>query len=135
MAHIIFPSSLGTPVRKFIKEQDVESNPMQRRVNQLVEVQQIREGVFDKTHIFQDKIKNIFDRRTKLDDFQPSDLVLKWDAQYEDKGKYGKFDHLWKGPYKIETNHGENTYILQEMNGDFITICLVNGYFMKHYST
>ena len=66
---VVFPVSLGTPVRKFLQEQDVESNSMQRRINQLVEVRQIREGVFDKNQIFQDKMKNIFDRRTNLDDF------------------------------------------------------------------
>ena len=64
-----------------------------------MEVQQVREGVLDKTQIFQDKIKNMFDRRAKPDDFRHGDWVLKWDARYEDKVKHGKFDHLWKGPY------------------------------------
>ena len=66
-----------------------------------MEVQQIREGVFDKAQVFHDKMKKIFDRRAKPDDFQQGDLVLKWDARYEDKGKHGKFDHLWKVPYEI----------------------------------
>ena len=39
-------------------------------MNQLVEVQKIKEGLLDKAQIFQDKIKKIFDRRAKLDDFQ-----------------------------------------------------------------
>ena len=67
----------------------------------MVEVQQIREDVFGKAHIFQDKMKNIFDRKAKPNDFQQGDSVLKWDARYEDKGKHGKFDHIWKGPYQI----------------------------------
>ena len=46
-------------------------------------------------------MKEIFDRRSKLDDFQLGDVVLLWDAPHEDKRKHGKFDHLSKGSYKI----------------------------------
>jgi hypothetical protein len=91
---IIFLASLESPMKKFLQEQHEESDPIQRQISQLVEVQQIREGVFDKAQSFQDKMKNIFDRRTKRDDFQQGDLVLKWDARYEDKGNHGKFDCL-----------------------------------------
>lgn len=66
-----------------------------------MEVQQIREGVLDKAQVFQDKMKKIFDKNAKPDDFQQGDLVLKWDTRYEDKGKHKKFDHLWKGPYQV----------------------------------
>jgi hypothetical protein len=33
--------------------------------------------------------------------FQLRDLVLKWDAPKKDKGKHGKFEALWIGPFKI----------------------------------
>ena len=98
----IFPTSLGSPVMKYLQEQDTELNPLQRRINQIVEVQQIRDQVAEKAQVFQDKVKNIFDRKEKPNDFQQGDLVLKWDARHEDKGKHGKFEHLWKGPYLIE---------------------------------
>ena len=35
---VIFPASLGSPVMKFLQEQDTKLNPIQRRINQLVEV-------------------------------------------------------------------------------------------------
>ena len=117
----------------FLQEQDTESNPIQRRINQLVEVQQIRDQVVDKAQIFQDKVKRSFDRKAKLDDFQQGDLVLKWDAWHEDKGKNGKFNHLWKGPYQIVENQEENYYVLQEANGNFLLGEPVNGPFLKHY--
>jgi len=41
-------------------------------------------------------MKKIFDKGEKQEIFQINDLVLKWDAKYEEKGKHGKFDHLWK---------------------------------------
>ena len=43
-------------------------------------------------------MKNTFNRKVKENTFQIDDLVLKWDAPHEDKGKHGKFDHLWVGP-------------------------------------
>jgi hypothetical protein len=46
-------------------------------------------------------MKIIFDRHTKEDDCKVNDLVLKWDARNEDRGRHGKFDHLWMGPFKI----------------------------------
>jgi hypothetical protein len=61
------------------------------------------------------------------------DLVLIWDARNEDKGKHGKFDHLWLGPSKIVAYHGNNAYLMQESNGDIVGGGLVNGRFLKHY--
>lgn len=65
---VVFPASLGAPVMKILQEKEAEPKPMQRRINQLVDVQQIREGILDKTQIFQNKMK-IFDRRVKTYDF------------------------------------------------------------------
>ena len=43
--------------------------------------------------------------------------MLRWDAQNEDKGKHGKFENLWKGPYKIGAYRGHNSFLLKEMDG------------------
>ena len=58
----------------------------------------IREGLCDKAQKYQDKVKQVFDKRAKADIFNLGDLVLKWDATHEDNGKHEKFDELWKGP-------------------------------------
>jgi hypothetical protein len=68
-----------------------------------------------------------------VDDFEPGNGVLKWDAKNEDKGKHGKFDHLWLGPFKIATYSGRNAYLLQDNNGELIGGGPVNGRFLKHY--
>jgi hypothetical protein len=39
-------------------------------------------------------MKEIFEKRTKERNFMTGDLVLKWDARREAKGKHGKFDNL-----------------------------------------
>ena len=61
------------------------------------------------------------------------DVVFSGDETHEDKGKYGKFDHLWKVPYKIETFRGKNAYVLEEMDGGLVSGAPVNGRLLKHY--
>ena len=78
-------------------------------------------------------MKEIFNKKTKLDDFQLGDVVLLWDAPHEGKGKHGNFYHLWKGPYKIVAFRGKNTYVLDEMDGGLVSGAPVNGRLLKHY--
>ena len=80
-------------------------------------------------------MKKIFDKKVKVDDFHLGDLILKWDAIFDDKGKNGKFDHLWQGPYKISALSDKNAYFLQDTNENIVTSRLVNGRFLKHYLT
>ena len=47
--------------------------------------------------------------------------------------KHRKFDHLWKGPYKIVAFRGKNSYILEEMEGGLVLGPPVNGRLLKHY--
>ena len=67
----------------------------------LVELQQIREQFIGKLEVHQQRIKGMFGKREKVDNFQVGDWVLKWDAVRQDKGKHGKFDSLWIGPFLI----------------------------------
>jgi hypothetical protein len=92
----VFPTSLGVPVMKLLQEVQVEPNDTQRRINQMIQLQQSREEVYNKTQVIQESIKKIYDRRTKEDDFELGNSVLKWDSSNEDKGKHGMFYSLWK---------------------------------------
>lgn len=89
--------------------------------------------MFDRTQMFQEKTKAIFDKKTKPEDFQVGDMVLRWDAVHEDKGKHRKFDHLWKGTFKVRAFVGNNAYMLEEVEGGFVSGAPVNGRFLKHY--
>ena len=75
--------------------------PFKEGSNQIIELNEVRDKAYVKVQIHQEKMKNTFNRRIKEDVFQFDDLVLKWDAPHEEKGKHGKFDHLWVGPYLI----------------------------------
>ena len=57
----------------------------------MVELQQIREQVVGKSEAHQQRIKGMFDKRAKANNFQVEDWVLKWDDVRQDKGKHGKF--------------------------------------------
>jgi hypothetical protein len=76
----IFPVQLVLPVAKFIQEEKTEQNDLVRRMLNLVELQQAREQIVDKSEAHQRQIKKMFDRKAKVDSFQIGDWVLKWDA-------------------------------------------------------
>ena len=78
-------------------------------------------------------MKEFFYRRTKPDDFQIWDVVLQWDAPHEEKGTHGKFDQLWKGPYKMVSFRGNNAYVLEEIEGGLESGAPINGRLLKHY--
>ena len=77
--------------------------------------------------------KKIFDKGTKSNDFQVRNIVLKWDSRREEKGKHGKFENLWKGPYIIHSIRGHNAFFLEELNGEEVFLGPVNGRMLKHY--
>jgi hypothetical protein len=44
-----FPTSLGVPVLKLLQEMQAEPNDSQRRISQMIHLQQSREEVYNKT--------------------------------------------------------------------------------------
>jgi DNA-binding transcriptional regulator PaaX len=65
----IFPSHLALPMVKFFQDYQGEPNDMIRRIQQLVEVQQMREKLLDKAYDHQQKIKWAFDKKVNKQDF------------------------------------------------------------------
>ena len=84
-----------------LKEHDADPDDFQRRTNDVIEVHEIREKLYNKSQLFKEKIKHIDDKKFKENDFRIQDLVMNSDSKFEEKGKHGNFDHLWKGPYII----------------------------------
>ena len=99
----------------------------------MIQLQQSREEVYNKTQVIQESIQKIYDKITKEDDFELGDLVMKWDSRNEDKGKHGKFDSLWKGPYIIQAYRGNNVFLLKDNDGADLPGGPVNGRMLKHY--
>ena len=129
----VFPSSLGIPVIKLLQEIQAEPNDIQRRINQTIHLQKTREEVYHRTQVLQEKLKKVFDKITKAEDFFIGNKVLKWDSRREDKGKHGKFDFLWKGPFVIQAMQGNNTFFLKSLDESNNDEGLVNGTMLKQY--
>ena len=72
------------------------------------------------------KIKNRFDRNIKENTFSVGDMVLRWDARKEQKGKHGVFDNLWFGPFLVSKVLENNNFILQSLEGEELS-SPVNG--------
>ena len=67
--YAIFPIQLVLPVAKFFQEEQDEPNDMVRRMFDLVELQQVREQLMEKSEAHQKKIKNTFDKKEKVENF------------------------------------------------------------------
>ena len=128
---VFFPTSSGVPVMKLVQEKQDEPNHMQRRINQIIELNELRDKSYDKVKIKQEKMKNTFDRKVKEEQFEIDYFLLKWDAPREDK--HGNFEHMWVGPYIIATYIGENSFILHHQDGSRLKGCPVYGRYLKHY--
>ena len=48
----------------------------------MIELNQVRESLVEKTQAYKDKVKSIFDKRENQKKFQVDDLVLRWDVLY-----------------------------------------------------
>jgi len=106
---------------------------MAKRITDLVEVHQIKEQLVEKAVVHKKNIKEAFDKRTKTDNFQVGDLVLKWDALKEKKGNHGKFDASWTGHFIISQIQGNKTFMLKSMGGEAVFDGPVNGRFLKPF--
>ena len=77
-------------------------------------------------------MKYLYDIKVVNKKFEPDDMVLMWNARLEDKGKHGKFDPIWLGPYLIDSNWGDDSYLLKELSGGILELP-VHGQFLKGY--
>ena len=50
-AKVIFPASLGVPVMKLLRDPLDDPNPIQRRINQIIELNEVRDKAYDKVQI------------------------------------------------------------------------------------
>jgi hypothetical protein len=74
-----------------------DKEAMQARIHQLVQLDEERRSAFDHLVENQERVKRVFDKKSKPIHFEPGDIVLMWDKHKEKPGKHGKFDSLWRG--------------------------------------
>ena len=96
-------------------QESQEPDDMTGRINQLVELEETRNQVNQRLTKYEEKMKYLFDQHAKDRNLQIGDLVLRWDIRRAEKGKHGKFDPLWFGPFKIVEQGGNNTFKLENL--------------------
>ena len=57
---VVFLASLGVSVMRYFQDQQEEPNHMQRRINQIIELEERRNKAYDKVQLRQEKIKKCF---------------------------------------------------------------------------
>ena len=67
-------------------------------------------------------MKHLYDKRETERKFEISDMVLMCNARIEDKGKHGKFDPFWLGPYNIYDKNGEDSYFLRDLTRGILEV-------------
>lgn len=95
---------------------------MQLRMEDIMQLDETRRDASTNNVKLQAKVKHLFDKRATERKFHPGDLVLCWNARNEDKGKHGKFDPLWLGPFLVHAHCGENSYFIKELTGDVLEV-------------
>ena len=124
---------LALPVMKLFQDEVEEPNLAQRRMLQMIELNQVQEAIVEKTQVYKYKVMSIFDKRENQNNFQVDDLVLQWDVRRQDRGKHGKFDKLWFGPFKVFVVLDNNTFLLENLYDNHSVGGPVNGHFIKHF--
>jgi hypothetical protein len=66
----VFPTQIGLPILKLLQEEMEETNDIQRRILQIIQVHQKREELNHLTEAYQRKIKLSFDKKNKKEIFQ-----------------------------------------------------------------
>lgn len=128
----VFPMQLRIPTLRFIQEYMEDTDAIQARLTQLMNLEEKRDQALEKFAKHQGVVKRWFDRQAKIKAFRISDLVLYWDKAHEKRGEHDKFDKLWKGPYQISEILEENAFRLKTLTGEDIPLP-VNGRYLKHY--
>jgi hypothetical protein len=64
-----FPTTLGFPIKNLLQEQEAEPDDTQRRINQLIHTQNMREHVYNQSQLHQERMKKIFDKHSKKEEF------------------------------------------------------------------
>lgn len=100
---------------------------------QMIELNQVQEALVEKTQVYKDKVKSIFDQRANQKNFQVDYLVLRWDVRRQDRGKHDKFDNMWFGPFKVSAVLDNNTFLLANLDDNHSVGGPGNGRFLKHF--
>lgn len=95
---------------------------MQTKMNDILQLDETRREALTKNAKLWVQMKYLYDKKEVERKFDLEDLVLLWNCKHEDKGKHGKFDPFWLGPYLIHDNWGEDSYFKNNSQEIFLNL-------------
>ena len=110
----------------FLQEAQGEPNALVRRLNKIIESSENRKKFRDSLITYQEKMKSIFDKKSKRSSLSSRRFGTEMGHRMRRKGEHGKFDPLWYGPYRISEARSNNTFILEDLDGESVQLP-VNG--------
>jgi hypothetical protein len=122
------PINLQIPTLRFAQQYMTDSEALQGRIDQLIELDESRRGALDQMACNQEKIKGTFDHKARQRIFKEGDQVLVWDKRKEKPGMHKKFDSLWTGPYRIVSEVGLNSFNLATLEGEKLSLQLTDTF-------
>ena len=131
---VTFPIHLQLPVYQLLQDSGLEQSSEQNRVNQVIELDEVRRKEVEESLKSHSKMKKNFDSTSRPKSFQIGDTVLLWDKRKEKLGKHGKFDSLWMGPYIIQESAGANSFHLSDLDGEKLLLPVKGRHLKTFYS-
>ena len=95
-------------------------------MDELVGLHEHRKNAIIRNDNLQHQMKYLYDKKIVDRMFELDVMVLIWNARLEDKGKHGKFDPIWLGPYLVYSKWGDDSYFLRELSRGILEF-LVHG--------
>ena len=106
---------------------------MQARIDKLVELDERRREVFDKTVVEQERIKGTFDQSTRNEVSKVGDVVFLWDKNKAKLRNHVKLEKIWMGPYRVDRIAWKGPFWLESLDSKELELP-INGRLLKHYS-
>lgn len=111
-AQVALPLELAASRLQTVIEDQLFRDFIEKQIMCLTKLEEEREELIDRITLHQAHVKKICDKKARPRKFMEGDEVLLWDKQRDPKGAHGKFDSLWKGPFKIHQVLGPNSFKL-----------------------
>ncbi|XP_070026433.1 uncharacterized protein [Nicotiana sylvestris] len=128
----VIPTKVEIPSLRIIHEADLDyAEWVKSHYEQLALIDGKIMNVVCHGQLYQNRMSRAFNKRVKLRQFIPGQLVLKKNFLHQDEAK-GKFSPNWQGPYMVHRVLTRGVLILAEMNGE-VWPKTINSDTVKHY--
>ncbi|XP_055824387.1 uncharacterized protein LOC129892886 [Solanum dulcamara] len=128
----VLPMEVEIPSLRIIQEAELSDVKWtQSRYEQLMLIDENRMNAVCHKQLYQHRKAKAFNKKVRLRQFDPGQLVLKWIFPHQDEAK-GKFAPNWHGPYVVHRVFPGGALILAEMD-EKIWLKVINSDAVKKY--